>query len=607
MSPAEDELVYNAGTHQFLTMPRKGITPVIAIVLLLMMTVAAAGGAYAWTSGLLDQFMGTAEDETERGISIQNLVCYNQAPTVGDGAYVEVFVQNTGTKQLDLDPVDMNVRDRATGDINYTLTRTGMSLEERNLGPAIDFKFGDDFTEPGTSAAYIVGLPDTLERGTNYEVEFVFTDEENTKHAAYCQAQAGGQDTYDVQQVDDGGDDDGVDAVGRSIGITPGSLSGPGSVRDDETVIVTAELMNNGSERTRETVRFTIEGEEVISEDTTDVTLDPGESRELNTAFSPPSTGSYTIASSCDGCTFNTREETSLEVTESTQDAGGPHLVLRSVEAPGTVSTGASFDTDVLAENTGGSTGQVDVTVALEDGSGRLVSQSAVSSELAPNAETTLTTPFQAPDRGIEGLIRATCASCNESTELTRQIEIEPPARPDIGIDAVRAPESVEQNETVDVYVTMRNNGTGSGQKEVTYELLEDGAAVDSGSASVTVDAGGQETVAFSLGVPDRPGNLTLEVRCVDCEGSTLLDAPIAVTAPAPEDDGGLPVLVLVFVLLVLIAVIGAVLYYVNQRGEEKEQERQQRRQQYRQEDGQQPPRRKQRGPRGQDDGDEYR
>lgn len=585
-------------------MPRKGITPVIAIVLLLMMTVAAAGGAYAWSSGLLDQFMGEAEDEAERGISIQNLVCYNQAPTVGDGAYVEVFFQNTGTKQLDLEPVDMNVRDRATGDINFTLTRTGLSLEQRNLGPEIDFKFGDDFTEPGTSAAYIVGLPDRLERGANYEVEFVFTDEENTAHAEYCQAQAGGQDTFDTQEVDDGGSEDGgIDAVGRSIGITPGSLSGPGSVRDDETVVVTTELMNNGSERTRETLRFSIEAEEVISEDSTEVALDPGESRELSTAFSPPSTGSYTLAASCDGCTFNTRDEITLEVTETTtEDGQGPDIALRSIDAPGTVSTGESFDAGVLVENTGDATGQVEATFALEDGSGQIVSQSSVSSELASDAETTLTTPFQAPNRGIEGLIRVTCDTCNSSTELTRQIEVEPPARPSVGIDAVRAPESVEQNETVDVYVTMRNNGTGQGQKDVAYELREEGTAVDSGSSSVSVDAGGQETVAFTLRIPDRPTNLTLEVRCSDCEGATLLDAPITVTAPPPEEDGGLPIVLLVVVLLVLIAAVGAAVYYVNHRGEEKEQERQQRRQQYSRENGQQPPRRRERG---RDDQDE--
>jgi len=591
-------------------MPRKGITPVIAIVLLLMMTVAAAGGAYAWTSGLLDDFMGEAENEADRGISIQNLVCYNQAPTVGDGAYVEVFFQNTGTKQLDLDPVDMNVRDRATGDINFTLTRTGLSLEERNLGPRIDFKFGDDFTEPGTSAAYIVGLDDRLERGANYEVEFVFTDEENTAHAAYCQAKTGGQDTYDTQQVDDGQQDDGPDAVGRSIGISPGSLSGPGTVRDDETVLVTADVMNNGSERTRETVTFTIEDGDVISEDPIEVTLNPEESRELSTAFSPPSNGTYTIAATCDGCSFNTREETALEVTAETEGGGtqtrGPDIALRSVEAPGTVSTGASFEVGVLVENTGDATGQGEATVALEDESGQVLSQGSVSSELAANAETTLTTPFQAPDRGIDGQIRVTCSTCNGSTELTRPIEIEPPARPNIGIDAVRAPESVGQNETVDVYVTMRNNGTGSGQKQVSYDLLEAGTPVDSGSSSVTVDAGAQETVSFGLRMPDRPGNLTLEIRCEDCEGATLLDAPIAVTA-APEEAGGPPILLLVVVLLVLIAAVGAAVYYINQRGEEKEQQRQQRRQQYRQDKGQQPPHRKQRGPRGQDDRDEYR
>ncbi len=164
---------------------RKGITPVIAIVLLLMMTVAAAGGAYAWLTQLQEQFQNQAESSIERGINIVDMQCYNQ-----DGSgYVEVFFKNSGTKALDLNPIDMNIRAGSTGNINYTLTQTGLKFSQTGgLGDGITFISGsNDFSEPGESAPYLI-TTEPFSAGDRYQIDFVFTDEDGTTKTANCQA-----------------------------------------------------------------------------------------------------------------------------------------------------------------------------------------------------------------------------------------------------------------------------------------------------------------------------------------------------------------------------------------------------------------------------------
>jgi len=167
---------------------RKGITPVIAIVLLLMMTVAAAGGAYAWLTQLQEQFQNQAEEDVERGIDITDLRCYNDQGT----GTVEVFFSNSGTTQLDLNPIDLNVRSASTSNVNYTLTRTSIGLAQNQLSDQVFFETesGEDFADPRSSAAYTIGLDDSMEVGQRYEMEFIFTDENSEAVTSTCQAEA---------------------------------------------------------------------------------------------------------------------------------------------------------------------------------------------------------------------------------------------------------------------------------------------------------------------------------------------------------------------------------------------------------------------------------
>ncbi len=66
---------------------KKGITPVIALVMLMLITVGIVGLAYVWFSGL-------TSSQTEKGITIPpgGADCYKQ----GGNNYISVTIQNSG-------------------------------------------------------------------------------------------------------------------------------------------------------------------------------------------------------------------------------------------------------------------------------------------------------------------------------------------------------------------------------------------------------------------------------------------------------------------------------------------------------------------------------
>lgn len=81
---------------------RKGITPVIAVVLLMMMTVAAAGMAYTWILGVQDMVTGVADEgiaemvrATTTSISFEavNNITKGSATDIGN---IQVTLRNDG-------------------------------------------------------------------------------------------------------------------------------------------------------------------------------------------------------------------------------------------------------------------------------------------------------------------------------------------------------------------------------------------------------------------------------------------------------------------------------------------------------------------------------
>lgn len=102
---------------------RKGITPIISVVLLLMMTIAIAGLAYTW----LQRMEATVQSETENttqellgglkaSLSVEGYraVCYSSNSAVE----INFFVRNSGTKKVS--NLRLYIDDSLTNLTNYT-------------------------------------------------------------------------------------------------------------------------------------------------------------------------------------------------------------------------------------------------------------------------------------------------------------------------------------------------------------------------------------------------------------------------------------------------------------------------------------------------------
>lgn len=157
------------------SMPRKGITPVIAIVLLLMMTVAAAGAAYTWFSQMQTRLQSEAASELQTELSIKDLRC-NARP---DNS-VELAVSNSGSREVDLSEVDMFIRG-SSGHLNSTLTDLDWT--------------GAGFEQPGGFGEVTVQLSaadsgsDFMVAGNFYQVEAEFPNADYSFSAGGCVAE----------------------------------------------------------------------------------------------------------------------------------------------------------------------------------------------------------------------------------------------------------------------------------------------------------------------------------------------------------------------------------------------------------------------------------
>lgn len=141
---------------------RRGITPVVAIALLLGMTVAASGGAYAWVSQIQD----TAAEEADT-VGAARLVMKDVACATHE---VSVSVSNTG---------DVTLQDRSAtvyvyqgGDLSATA--------DINLSAA-------DFRNPGGFETVTAGLSDNISASREYDVELRAADS-GTTAAGRCRA-----------------------------------------------------------------------------------------------------------------------------------------------------------------------------------------------------------------------------------------------------------------------------------------------------------------------------------------------------------------------------------------------------------------------------------
>ncbi|MFH0889776.1 MAG: hypothetical protein V1836_01365 [Candidatus Aenigmatarchaeota archaeon] len=99
-------------------MLRKGITPVISLIMLMLITVGIVGIAYAWFSGLTN---ATTEDAVS--IPPGGAYCYK----LGGNNYIAVMVQNNGA-QSTIMPADIIVATINGIDCTSTLYPAGLGV-----------------------------------------------------------------------------------------------------------------------------------------------------------------------------------------------------------------------------------------------------------------------------------------------------------------------------------------------------------------------------------------------------------------------------------------------------------------------------------------------
>lgn len=163
---------------------KKGITPVIAIVLLLMMTVGAVGGAYAWFSQIIQDAQDTANQDLESEMNMFGLECYN--PSGGGDGIVKVFLENTGGVAVKFQPVDMIIFDGPTGERAVGLSQLDLEMSEGRRADdpnvdEVDENTGDlqqDARDPDDLAGYKITTGGTFEDNRQYQVEFRFDEPE---------------------------------------------------------------------------------------------------------------------------------------------------------------------------------------------------------------------------------------------------------------------------------------------------------------------------------------------------------------------------------------------------------------------------------------------
>jgi flagellin-like protein len=124
-------------------MHKKGITPIIATVFLVAMTIAAAGATYIWISSIIGP--ATSKNPLAAKIELKYSKCH------AGSNQLEVALLNTGTAPIDVDPTNIFVWDLNTGQLLEAMTRTGItgsSLPPKllALGPVGGFTGNFNFT-----------------------------------------------------------------------------------------------------------------------------------------------------------------------------------------------------------------------------------------------------------------------------------------------------------------------------------------------------------------------------------------------------------------------------------------------------------------------------
>ncbi len=165
---------------------RKGITPVIAIVLLLMMTVAAAGMAYVWIMSLQEDVRVIADEGVEDMKIVSSVSLSFEAVHEDAGNMIEFTLRNTGKHGFSSGELDQFIvytdktEDVAASAAVATCSAAGGNLNE--LGGTCIVTTTTAFpTEPGKDDAVLVEITTPFK-----EKKFVYNCIIDRKGKTYC-------------------------------------------------------------------------------------------------------------------------------------------------------------------------------------------------------------------------------------------------------------------------------------------------------------------------------------------------------------------------------------------------------------------------------------
>lgn len=153
-------------------MVRKGITPVVAIVLLLMMTVTAAGAAFAWTQGVLQGQQEQTSQRLNTEVTLRSLDC----AAGGSSPELQFYLDNTGS---------VTVPASASGSVTVYL----YNVSTGDLVDTVETSRGSDIKPGEAWDGSISSFPGAnMKDGLEYKVQFEFTNQGSYTVSGTCQA-----------------------------------------------------------------------------------------------------------------------------------------------------------------------------------------------------------------------------------------------------------------------------------------------------------------------------------------------------------------------------------------------------------------------------------
>jgi flagellin-like protein len=140
---------------------RKGLTPIVGIVLMLAITLAIAGVAALWIQSIISGSQAASDRDRNTIPEILNLVCNSNG--AGTDTYNIAF-RNSGTVEIDTSSVTMIVKD-FKGTVVHAQTITNFG------GSAVMLPGAQNFSILITATG---GTANVLSKGAGYRVELRF-------------------------------------------------------------------------------------------------------------------------------------------------------------------------------------------------------------------------------------------------------------------------------------------------------------------------------------------------------------------------------------------------------------------------------------------------